>query len=60
MLSLPLSVLIIHGERDSVIPFHFGRKLYLIGVGRASCSPSLRTVQADFPHTALQLVVLPG
>ena len=29
----------------------------LIGVGRACCSPSLRTVQADLPHTALQLVV---
>jgi len=32
----------------------------LIGVGRACCSPSLRTVQADLPHTALQSVVLPG
>jgi len=32
----------------------------LIGVGRAYCSPSLRTVQADLPHTALQSVVLPG
>jgi hypothetical protein len=31
-----------------------------IGVGRAYCSPSLRTVQADLPHTALQSVVLPG
>jgi hypothetical protein len=34
----------------------------MIGVGRASCvpgPPSLRTGQADFPHPALQLVVLP-
>ena len=33
------------------------RRLRLIGVGRAYCSPSLRTVQADLPHTALRLVV---
>jgi hypothetical protein len=28
-----------------------------VGVGRALCSPSLRTGQADLPHPALQLVV---
>ena len=32
----------------------------MIGVGRTEFGPSpLRTVQADLPHTALQLVVLP-
>ena len=31
-----------------------------IGVGRANCSPSLRTVRADLPHTALRLVVHPA
>ena len=41
-------------------PFPATFKRALIGVGRASCSPSLRTVQADLPHTALQSVVLPG
>jgi hypothetical protein len=30
-----------------------------IGVGTALCRPSLRTGLADFPHPALQLVVLP-
>jgi hypothetical protein len=51
------------GERIPEEDFHLSDQTRFqahIGVGRATCSPSLRTVQADLPHTALQSVVLPG
>jgi hypothetical protein len=48
------------GNTESEAPASRGRKLELpelIGVGKAINLPSLRTVHAVLPHTALQLAV---